>query len=348
MCLSGKGFASTPVLTLQEANRLVAMPLHCAQEEYPNKLNQVLDDASYLKSPKALHPAFYGCFDWHSSVHGHWMMVSLLRHFPELANSDEIRQKLKQNLTAQNIQGEIAYFSMPHSGTFERTYGWAWLLKLAEELDKWDDPLAKELAQNLQPLTALIVTKYSEFLPKLVYPNRTGEHPNTAFALSMAYDFALQTDNQPFADLLSNRAKHWYGDDKSCPLSWEPNGFDFLSPCFEELDVMRKVLAPAEFTTWADNFLPGLSQKGFELTPAKVSDRTDGKLIHLDGLNFSRGWVLYGLISEFPERYGHLQSIADTHVTYSLPAIVDGNYEGTHWLGSFAVYALQHAALTQP
>lgn len=340
-------FASTPELTLDEANRLVAMPLHCAQEEYPNKLNQILHDGSYLKSPKTLHPAFYGCFDWHSSVHGHWMMVSLLRHFPQLAKSEEIKQKLKQNLTAEKIQAEVDYFSMPHSSTFERTYGWAWLLKLAEELDRWDDPLAKELEQNLQPLTALIVQKYTAFLPKLVYPNRTGEHPNTAFALSMAYDFALQTQNKPFAALLAQRARHWYEADKSCPLSWEPNGFDFLSPCFEELDVMRKVLTPNEFKQWAADFLPGLAEKDFTLLPAKVSDRTDGKLIHLDGLNFSRAWVLYGLIHEFPKQYGHLQAIADAHVIYSLPAIVDDNYEGTHWLGSFAVYALQHAELTQ-
>lgn len=339
--LSSATFANTPRLTLEEANRLAAMPLHCTQVEYPNKLNQVLADEAQLKGPKSLHPAFFGCFDWHSSVHGHWMMVNLLRHFPNLENQAQIRATLRSNITQANIEAEVAYFHQPYNSTYERTYGWAWLLKLAEELHLWDDPLARELEHNLAPLTALMVTNFKTFLPKLIYPIRTGEHPNTGFALSLAYDFANTTQHTELAALIEKRANDWFSQDKQCPLNWEPNGFDFLSPCFEELDIMRKVLKPASFGKWAHGFLPQLADKTFVLTPAQVADRTDGKLVHLDGLNFSRAWVLYGLVNQYPEKYAHLRTIADAHVVHSLPTIVDNNYEGTHWLGSFAVYALQ-------
>ncbi|MDX3774065.1 DUF2891 domain-containing protein [Chromatiaceae bacterium AAb-1] len=319
------------------------MPLHCMQTEYPNKLNQVLDSASYLQGPKALHPAFYGCFDWHSSVHGHWMLVSLLRHFPKLDNQQLIRQKLLENISADNITAEVAYFFMPQNSSYERTYGWAWLLKLAEELHQWDDPLARQLETNLQPLTELMISKYQEFLPKLIYPIRSGEHPNIAFGLSLAYDYAVTIGHQPLQEVIRQRANDWFAADKNCPLSWEPSGFDFLSPCLQQLDIMRKVLSKADFSRWVRQFLPQLSQKDFTLPVARVSDRTDGKLVHLDGLNFSRAWCLYGLVKDFPEQYGHLKVIADEHIRHSLPAIVDDNYEGTHWLGSFAVYALQQA-----
>lgn len=328
-------------LTLTEANRLAAMPLHCMQVEYPNKLNQTLENEDYLKGPKALHPAFYGCFDWHSSVHGHWMLVSLLRQFKGLEQEKEIREKLSENMSPENILAEVAYFHMPQNSSFERTYGWAWVLKLAEELHLWDDPLARELEKNLEPLTALMVDKYLEFLPKLIYPIRVGEHTNIAFGLSLAYDYANTLNHAPLQQMIKKRAMDWFAKDKGCPLAWEPSGFDFLSPCFQELDIMRKVMDKTEFKAWLSDFLPELSTKEFYLEPGKVIDRTDGKLVHLDGLNFSRAWVLYGLIKDYPQEYGHLMGVADAHVQYSLPSIVDDNYEGTHWLGSFAIYALQ-------
>ena len=328
-------------LTLTEANRLAAMPLHCMQVEYPNKLNQTLENEDYLKGPKALHPAFYGCFDWHSSVHGHWMLVSLLRQFKGLEQEKEIREKLSENMSPENILAEVAYFHMPQNSSFERTYGWAWVLKLAEELHLWDDPLARELEKNLEPLTALMVDKYLEFLPKLIYPIRVGEHTNIAFGLSLAYDYANTLNHAPLQQMIKKRAMDWFAKDKGCPLAWEPSGFDFLSPCFQELDIMRKVMDKGEFKAWLSDFMPELSTKEFYLEPGKVSDRTDGKLVHLDGLNFSRAWVLYGLIKDYPQEYGHLMGVADAHVQYSLPSIVDDNYEGTHWLGSFAIYALQ-------
>ncbi|EKB47734.1 DUF2891 domain-containing protein [Cecembia lonarensis] len=330
-------------LTIEEANRLATMPLHCLQVEYPNKLNQTLESEAFLKGPKALHPAFYGCFDWHSSVHGHWMLVALLRQFPELDQKDLIQTKLLENISKENITGEVAYFHMPQNSSFERTYGWAWVLKLAEELHLWEAPIARELEENLQPLTDLMVEKYLEFLPKLIYPIRVGEHTNIAFGLSLAYDYAQTVGHDPLKTMIKNRAMDWFMDDEGCPLTWEPSGFDFLSPCFQELDVMRKILSPNEFKTWLSRFMPDLADNDFELEPGKVSDRTDGKLVHLDGLNFSRAWVLYGLIKAFPVEYGHLIDIANDHVTYSLPSIVDDNYEGTHWLGSFAIYALQQA-----
>lgn len=342
-CFGQQAIPQPVKLSLEEANRLSKLPLHCMQVEYPNKLNQTLEDESFLKGPKALHPAFYGCFDWHSSVHGHWMLVSLLREFPDLEDTELIRKKLSQNISKENIEQEVAYFHMPQNSSFERTYGWAWILKLAEELLKWDDPLARELEGNLQPLTDLMIEKYIDFLPKLIYPIRVGEHSNIAFGLSLAFDYALTADQKQLTELIRERAYHWFGQDRDCPMGWEPSGFDFLSPCFQELDIMRKVMPADDFLVWLEAFMPDLENPDFTLDPGEVSDRTDGKLVHLDGLNFSRAWVLYGLIKSFPEQYGHLTGIANEHVMYSLPSIVDDNYEGTHWLGSFAIYALQQA-----
>lgn len=335
--------AETLKLTLEEANRLAQMPLHCMQVEYPNKLNQTLASEQYLKSPKELHPAFYGCFDWHSSVHGHWMLVALLRQFPELDNRNEIIEKLQENISYSNILAEVNYFFQPQNASFERTYGWAWVLKLAEELHLWEDPVARELESNLQPLTDLMVKKYLDFLPKLIYPIRVGEHSNIAFGLSFAYDYALTLNEKELAEMIRQRAKDWFIEDAGCPLSWEPSGFDFLSPCFQEIDLMRKVLEKEEFEAWIKKFMPELLRKDFSLEPGQVSDRTDGKLVHLDGLNFSRAWCIYGLANAYPYQFSHLIPIANEHVNYSLPAIVDDNYEGTHWLGSFAIYALQQA-----
>lgn len=330
-------------LSATEANRLSKLPLHCMQVEYPNKLNQTLENESFLMGPKELHPAFYGCFDWHSSVHGHWMLVSLLRQFPELEDAELIKEKLAENITKENILQEVKYFHMPQNSSFERTYGWAWVLKLAEELAIWDDPFAKILEENLQPLTDLMVKKYIEFLPKLIYPIRVGEHSNIAFGLSLAHDFATSNGHIQLAQLIKERAYDWFENDQNCPLGWEPSGFDFLSPCFQELDIMRKVMPETEFLAWLDRFMPDLADKDFVLAPGEVSDRTDGKLVHLDGLNFSRAWVMYGLIKNYPDKYAHLTGIANEHVLHSLPSIVDDNYEGTHWLGSFAIYALQPA-----
>lgn len=328
-------------LTLEQANNLAELPLSCMQVEYPNKLGQTLGGKKDMGEPHQLHPAFYGCFDWHSAVHGHWSLVKLLKDFPLLSKADLIRSKLKENITEKNIQAEVVYFQGEHSKTFERTYGWAWLLKLAEELHSWNDPLALELSKNLQPLTDLVVDRYIEFLPKLKYPIRVGEHTNTAFGLSFAWDYANTVKHSSLKMVIENRAKDFYLNDSNCPLNWEPSGYDFLSPCLEEIDLMRRILKKEEFIEWINKFAPQLISKQFQLKAGEVSDRTDGKLVHLDGLNFSRAWVLYGLAKQYPE-YKHLTNVANEHVEYSLPNLVDDSYEGGHWLGSFAIYALDN------
>lgn len=331
--------SKAPDLTLSEANRLAELPLNCLEVEYPNKLGQTLNDSTHLKNPKSLHPAFYGCFDWHSSVHGHWSLVSLLKQFPNLGKADIIREKLKASLSEENIKQEMAYFEMPGNISFERTYGWAWILKLVEELHMWDDPMARELEYNLEPLTRLLVASYESFLPKLIYPIRVGEHSNTAFGLSLAWDYAVAVNDVLLMKSIKDAVDRFYTNDQGCPMEWEPSGFDFLSPCLEEINLVRKVYAKEAFKKWLDTFMPQLKDPNFKLQPGKVADRTDGKLVHLDGLNFSRAWCLYGIAETLPE-YGHLKNIANDHINYSLPNIVDDNYEGTHWLGTFALYSL--------
>ena len=327
------------ILDIKAANNLIALPLACVLQEYPNKLGQVVGDKGDLREPGDLHPSFYGCFDWHSAVHGHWSLVKLLKDFPNVENRKDAISKLKQNISKENILKELEYFE-GHNKSYERTYGWAWLLKLAEELRTWEGPLARELESNLQPMTDMIVEKYSEFLPKLVYPIRVGEHTNTAFGMSFALDYAKTVGNVEFENLLKNRAISYYQTDQNCPITWEPSGFDFLSPCLEEASLMSSVLPKEKYMIWLDQFLPQLKDRNFNLEVGKVSDRTDGKLVHLDGVNFSRAWCLRS-IAETDDRYNHLLVVANKHIENSLPSLVGDSYEGGHWLGSFAIYACQ-------
>lgn len=328
-----------PKLNLAQARQLLTLPLKCINTEYPNKLNQVIGSDHDLKPPKELHPAFYGCFDWHSSVHGHWSLVYLLKRFPNLPEADTIEKKLLHNISQENIAAEIEYFKGEHNTNYERTYGWAWLLKLAEEIKTWEGPTANKLDENLQPLTDLIVEKYLEFLPKLVYPIRVGEHTNTAFGLSFAYDYAVTAKHPRLKALLEKRAREFYLNDMGCPIEWEPSGFDFLSPCLEEAALMERILPKEEFKTWINRFLPQLSEPDFIIKPAIVSDRTDGKLVHLDGVNFSRAWNLLIIARKMPNKE-QLTQIAYKHIDRSLPNLVGDSYEGGHWLASFALYAL--------
>jgi hypothetical protein len=328
-------------LTLSQANKLASLPLKCLQQEYPNKLGQMLLDSTELASPKELHPAFYGCFDWHSSVHGHWSLVYLLKTFPNLDNRQEIIHKLRVNLSTENIAREAAYISKNHEKSFERTYGWAWLLKLQLELETFNEPFAKEMAANLKPLSNIVIHRYIEFLPKLNYPLRVGTHPNTAFGMSLAWDYAIQANNLPLQQSIRANALRLFQYDIDCPFAWEPSGTDFLSPCMEEIGIMQRVMPMPEFIKWLKAFAPSLFKKGFAWEPGRVSDRTDGHLVHLDGLNFSRAWNLYALAKQYPKELGHLKALADAHIKFSLPAITDGNYEGEHWLASFALYAFE-------
>lgn len=337
---------SEPTFTLAEANKLIELPLHCVGTKYPYKPGETLESKADLVEPIAVHPIFYGCFDWHSAVHGYWSMVTLLKQFPEMEKAEEVRKLLKEKITAENVATEVAFFEKPINKSFERTYGWAWLLKLSEELHNWDDPMAKDLEQNLKPLADIIVLRYKEFLPKLNYPIRVGEHTNTAFGLTFAYDYAETMGDLELKQLIEKRARDFYMNDENCPIDWEPSGYDFLSPCLEEIDIMRRVLSPKakysdgeEFIEWLDKFMPQLADKNYHLKVGAVSDRTDGKLVHLDGLNFSRAWVFYGLAKRYP-KYKHLENLANEHVAYSYPNLVGDSYEGGHWLGSFAIYAL--------
>jgi hypothetical protein len=324
-------------LTLSQANHLATLPIKCLQQEYPNKLSQLLIDSTEIQSPKVLHPAFYGCFDWHSSVHGHWSLVFLLNKFPNLENKEEIIKKLQINLSKENIQTEINYLNKTHEKSFERTYGWNWLLKLQLELETSNESFAKELAQNLKPLSNLIIERYIEFLPKLLYPIRVGTHANTAFGLTMAWDYAVYSKDENFQNSIKSNAKRLFNSDKNCPMSWEPSGTDFLSPCLEEMAIMERILPKNEFLKWVKDFTPQLFVKNFNWEVAKVSDRTDGHLVHLDGLNFSRAWNFYHLVNQYPNAFSHLKKVADYHFQFSLPSVVDGNYEGEHWLASFAL-----------
>ncbi len=327
-------------LDLVQAERLIKLPLNCITNPLPYKAGLTIAKVEDLQMPQIHHPAFYGCFDWHSAVHGHWSIVYLLKTFPELTEQKKARKLLNANLTEENISKEIAYFSLnKHTKSFERTYGWAWLLKLQEELIDWNDPDAKNWSRALQPLCDLISQKYIEYLPKLVYPIRVGEHSNTAFGLCFAYDYALKVNDKALLEMISTRAKEFYLEDENCPISWEPSGYDFLSPCLQELDIMRRVLTKEEFKPWAQNFLDGIDKKGLNLIPAEIIDRTDGKLVHLDGLNFSRAWCLYGATTYLQNDY--LTDNADLHLSHSLSNITDGDYAGEHWLASFALYALK-------
>ena len=331
-----------PTLDLAQAERLAALPLKCISTPLPYKSGIVIAKEADLQMPQVHHPAFYGCFDWHSAVHGHWSLIYLMKQFPDLSQTADIIKSIDNNITTKHIETEVNYFSMnKYSKSFERTYGWAWLLKLCEELYTWDHPKARQWYDALQPLAQLISTKYQSYLPKLAYPIRVGEHTNTAFGLSFAYDYAQTVGDSALAQVIAHSAKEFYSADTNCPISWEPSGYDFLSPCLQELDIMKKVLSDQEFSKWSRSFLPQLFEPGFTLTPAIVKDRSDGKLVHLDGLNFSRAWCLYGLSSSDPA----IIQAANKHLTFSLAKITDGDYAGEHWLASFALYAF---AASQP
>ncbi len=336
-----------PALDLKQASRLAELALYCICREYPNKLDHVINDQADVRSPKQLHPTFYGCFDWHSSVHGHWMLVRLLRLLPDLPRADEIRAALSSNLTEQNILAETAYLQQPNRRSFERTYGWAWLLKLAEELHTWadEDSDARAWALNLQPLAHAFVARYLDFLPTQAYPIRTGTHPNTAFGLAFALDYARTVGHLELERLIVERSLMYFSADRNYSAEWEPGGGDFLSPALVETDLMRRVLSYDEFREWLWGFLPGLArgEPASLFRPASVADRTDPQIVHLDGLNLSRAWCMRNIASALSPQdpaYTVLTEAADRHEQASLRHVASGDYMGEHWLASFAVYLL--------
>lgn len=335
-------------LTGELAEQCARLALHCIGREYPYNPGHVITGPEDVATPRGLHPAFYGCFDWHSAVHGHWLLVHLLRRFPALALADEMRAALAANLTAENLLAEAAYFAAPVRRSFERTYGWAWLLKLAEELHGWDDPDGRRWAAALAPLEQIIVERYLDFLPRQTYPIRSGVHPNTAFGLAFAWDYATAVSHTTLAGLIERRSLDYFAADAGCPADWEPGGSDFLSPCLVEADLLRRILPPAAFAAWLGRFLPGLAtgEPARLLTPAIVSDRSDGQLVHLDGLNLSRAWCLWNIAAALPledERRPVLTAAASRHAAAGLTGLASGDYMGEHWLATFAVYMLECA-----
>jgi len=330
------------MIPLDEAAHFAKLVLACVQRELPSSIQHVINGLDDVKRPRELHPAFYGCLDWHSAVHGHWLLVRLLRTVPGLPEAAQIRAALDANLAAGNIAAEVAYFTAPHRQSYERPYGWAWLLQLAAELHGWDDAGARRWAAHLVPLTEVIVARYLGFLPKQTYPVRTGVHANTAFGLAFALDYARATEHRALEALIVERATAYYAADRDAPGAWEPGGEDFLSPSLVEADLMRRVLPPAELGAWLHGFLPRGLPPSLR-APAIVSDRSDGKLAHLDGLNLSRAWCLRALANALPLHdalRAELAAAADVHATAGLANVATGDYMGEHWLASFAVYLL--------
>ncbi len=327
-------------MSAEEAGRFTQLAIDCIPQEYPNKLNQLLADETQLRAPKDLHPAFYGCYDWHSSVHGHWMLVKALRTYEDLPDRERIFALLEASISPAHIEAEIQYFKA-ESKSWERMYGWAWLLQLQNELTSWDEPRAQAMAAALQPLSDYLRARYLEFLPIQTYPVRTGVHPNTAFGMSFAYDYAVAAGDEEFANALAQAARRYYANDKDCPIHWEPSGEDFLSPCLEQAALMSRVMPNDAFHSWLATFLPDLGATD-GLRPADVSDRSDPKIVHLDGLNLSRAWSLLVIANavDNDELAKALRDNADQHLDASLPFVTGEHYEGSHWLGSFAIYAL--------
>ena len=318
--------------------RFAAIALGHVTREYPNKPGHVLAGPDDARTPAALHPVFYGSFDWHSCVHGYWMLARLARQYPALPVAAEIAALFDRQLVADKVAGECAYLAAPTSRGFERPYGWAWLLKLAAELQ--GTPWASALA----PLAEMFAQRFRDFLPLATYPVRVGTHFNTAFGLRLAADYAAVVGDAALMALLRATAERWYGQDADCPAWGEPSGDDFLSSALIEAECMRRLLPAAGFAVWFDRFLPrlGVAEPAVLFAPAAVSDRSDGKLAHLDGLNLSRAWCFRALAAALPggdPRRSVMEQAADAHLAAGLPHIA-GDYMGEHWLASFAVLAL--------
>jgi len=317
---------------VRAAQRFADLALACVHKEYPNKIAHSLNSDKDVAPPRQLTPAFYGCYDWHSCVHGHWLLARLARTFPDAPFAARARDALREDITAESIQVEATYLRGAGRATFERPYGLAWLLQLGAELREWDP----SLSATLRPLEDAAVERLRAWLPKLSHPIRSGEHSQTAFALGLIYDYG----HDP---LVASKIREFYLHDRNCPIAYEPSGEDFLSPCLAEADVMRRVLPPKEFATWFDAFLPRLSIK-----PEVVTDPSDPRLAHLDGLNLSRAWMLEGIVAGLPKsspRRAALAAMAKAHRDAGLAAVTGEHYEGGHWLGSFAVYLVTRSAV---
>jgi hypothetical protein len=332
------------VLNSDIATKLARLPLHCVSREFPNKTSHLSDSVTdHILLPSQLHPAFYGCLDWHSSVHGHWLLVKTLKSFPEVANRDSILQCLENSFQPNKIADEAAYFSKyTASDTYERTYGWAWLLKLDQELITWNNGTARQWHNTLQPLTKTIVKLWENYLPKQTYANRSGIHPNTAFGLAFALDWARATGDTVFEHMIMKKARLFYFNNQKVPAYFEPDASDFFSPTLEVADLMRRVLNKQAFVLWFNQYYDPRSIRQLTQLPV-VSDRTDYQIVHLDGLSLSRAWCMKGIASALPVNHPVkklFNATAANFIKTTLPNITSGNYGGDHWLATFAFYAL--------
>lgn len=332
-------------MTEEQADRFVRLALAGIDREFPNKPGHVLTGPSDTRSPKDLHPVFYGHFDWHSSVHGHWMLIRLMRIFPSTPFAEDVRQVIGRRFTARGLLAEAEYFRKPENRSFERMYGWAWALRLALELRRWDDADARVWAARFEPLERQIVQLAKDYLPKLAWPVRCGFHPESAFPMSQMLDHARETDDREFEDLLVEKALAFHWADRGYPADYEPSGNDFFSAGLNTADLMRRVLAAEEFESWLWDFLPGLAdgKAGNLLEPVPIADPSDGHLVHLAGLNLSRAWAMRGISTALgtgDPRKDVLEKSADRHLAAGLAQVGGGHYEGDHWLASFAVYAM--------
>ena len=344
------GVDATSPLDAAQAERFARLALACVHREYPNKVAHTLNSDDDVRPPRELTPAFYGCYDWHSSVHGHWLLARLARLFPDAPFARDARATLAQSLAPQAIAAEVRYLEGKGRVSFERPYGLAWLLQLGTEMREWADPEARAWSRALARLEAAAAARLEEWLPKLAYPIRVGEHSQTAFAFGLALDWARRSGDAELAGLLESRSLAYYEKDRDCPLAYEPSGEDFLSPCLAEADLLRRILAPPAFASWLTRFLPRLSGGGSAtwLRPGLVTDRADPKLAHIDGLNLSRAWMLEGIAAGLPpadRRAAALQAAARAHRDAGLVGVTGEHYEGGHWLGTFAVYLLTRRGL---
>jgi hypothetical protein len=332
---------TAPRLTEDLGTRFAAIALGHVTREYPNHLAHGFEGPQDAGTPSGLHPIFYGSFDWHSCVHGYWLLAAILKHYPQGQHAEAIRDLFDRQITPLNVAGECAYFARPLSRGYERPYGWGWLLKLSAELRGLPDT---RWAEILQPLADVIRERFIAFLPLATYPVRVGTHFNTAFALRLAADYADVTEDARFRALLSETALRWYGDDENCPAWGEPSGDEFLSSALIEAECMRRLMPAHDFALWFKRFLPDIGAKrpATLFQAATVSDRSDGKIAHLDGLNLSRAWcfrALAGALTDHDPRRAVLTTGAEDHLASAMPHVA-GDYMGEHWLASFALLAL--------
>lgn len=337
-----------PPLTAGQAGVFAGLALACVDRPFPYKPEHVLTGPESNRLPASFHPVFYGCFDWHSAAHGHWLLVRLLKTYPGHPDAPAWKETLESRFNAEALKTEAGYFDLEGQKSFERPYGWAWGLRLAQELRTWESPEGRRWAERFAPLEQRLVKAYLDYLPRLSWPVRSGVHSNTAFALALALDYARAAGNRELEQLAAQRSRDYFLADHDCPVMYEPSGEDFFSPCLLQADLMRRVLGEPEYRRYIDRLLPGLrrGRLGNLERTAVVTDPTDGRLVHLDGLNLVRAWCFDGIAGALPpgdRRRRAAESLARLHAEAGLARVLSGHYEGEHWLASFAVFLLTGA-----